>query len=217
MCGSGPGHHDKIIETGDPESSLAEWMGPLSLGKGTIFMSYWYAALYVVVEGWGDLGLTDPAIDALLAADYKAKLRRHRNETCHYREGFFVDKWNEFENTPVPRSGSGNSIGNSDVTLSNAPRHTRSSFDLETRLRIEASLRSNNALIRSRRAASNAAIRSRVPGVFASQPAHERDTPSCRAMVAILMPGEHSNATMLYRFAIRFGVVGFPALYNSAA
>jgi hypothetical protein len=91
---------DKIIETDDLEGGLAEWMGPLSLGKGTIFLSYWYAALYVVVEGWGDLGLTDPAIDTLLAADYKGKMRRHRNATCHYQEGFFVDKWNEFENTP---------------------------------------------------------------------------------------------------------------------
>jgi len=31
-----------------------------------MFMSYWYATLYVIAEGWQDLGLTDPAVDVLL-------------------------------------------------------------------------------------------------------------------------------------------------------
>ena len=31
-----------------------------------IFMSYWYAGLFVVVEGWEELGLHDPDIDRLL-------------------------------------------------------------------------------------------------------------------------------------------------------
>jgi hypothetical protein len=35
------------------------------------------------------------------------------------------------------------------------------------------------------------AILSLVPAGFASRLAHDRDTPSCRATVAILTPGEH--------------------------
>lgn len=30
------------------------------------YMSYWYAGLFVVVEGWRDLGLQDAEIDGLL-------------------------------------------------------------------------------------------------------------------------------------------------------
>jgi hypothetical protein len=30
-------------------------------------MSHWYATLYVVVEGWMELGFRDPIIDKLLA------------------------------------------------------------------------------------------------------------------------------------------------------
>jgi hypothetical protein len=31
-----------------------------------LYMSYWYAALYVVIEGWRELELADATIDALL-------------------------------------------------------------------------------------------------------------------------------------------------------
>src|SRR5215216_841211 len=42
------------------------------------YVSYWYAALYVVIEGWKDLSLRDPTIDALLAATHTDTLRRFR-------------------------------------------------------------------------------------------------------------------------------------------
>lgn len=63
-------------------------------------MSYWYAALFVVIEGWQELGYSDPVIDELIASPYTARLKRHRNATCHYQKPVFVAKWNEFEKEP---------------------------------------------------------------------------------------------------------------------
>ena len=52
---------------------------------GGMYMSYWYATLYVVVEGWRVLGLTDKAVDALLASPNTEILRRYRNGVFHYQ------------------------------------------------------------------------------------------------------------------------------------
>jgi hypothetical protein len=47
----------------------------------------WYASLYVVVEGWGEVPLSDPAVDDLLAANprYTENLKRYRNSVFHYQ------------------------------------------------------------------------------------------------------------------------------------
>jgi hypothetical protein len=42
-----------------------------------IFMSYWYGGLYVVVEGWRELRLSDPKIDALLTSQNVNLLKRY--------------------------------------------------------------------------------------------------------------------------------------------
>ena len=49
------------------------------------YMSYWYAGLYVVIEGWQELGLSDPAIDELLQSPNVALLRRFRNGVFHFQ------------------------------------------------------------------------------------------------------------------------------------
>lgn len=41
------------------------WAEPEVL-QGFMFLSYCYATLYVVAEGWQELKLSDPAVDALL-------------------------------------------------------------------------------------------------------------------------------------------------------
>ncbi len=50
-------------------------------------MSYWYSSLFVVVEGWGELELSDPLVCALLdhPDDFRTLLRRYRNAVFHYQ------------------------------------------------------------------------------------------------------------------------------------
>ncbi len=81
----------------DPGKALTGYVGYAKLGLGSIFMSYWYAAIYVVVEGWQELGYADPAIESLLSTDHLLRLRRHRNATCHYQPPVLSPKWLEFE------------------------------------------------------------------------------------------------------------------------
>lgn len=53
-------------------------------------MSAWYSNLWVVVEGWTEVPLSDPSIDELLetGSRYKDLLRRYRNGVYHYQPRF---------------------------------------------------------------------------------------------------------------------------------
>jgi hypothetical protein len=61
-------------------------------------ISYWYASLHIVVEGWEELGFTDPIIDKLLAhkAGYKQLLRRYRNGVFHYQPTIIEERFVDF-------------------------------------------------------------------------------------------------------------------------
>lgn len=60
------------------------------------FMEYWYGGLYVVCEGWKDLGLKDQAIDKLLDDPKLELLRRFRNAAFHYQKDYLSTKYLEF-------------------------------------------------------------------------------------------------------------------------
>lgn len=53
-----------------------------------IYMSYWYGALFVLIEGWQFLKLHDEAIDKLLESPYLDLLRRYRNAVFHFQSKF---------------------------------------------------------------------------------------------------------------------------------
>lgn len=57
---------------------------------GDIFMyfCYWLAAMYVVIEGYREIGLKDPAIDALLNPDKIAILKRYRHGVYHFQPDY---------------------------------------------------------------------------------------------------------------------------------
>ncbi|WP_192036849.1 hypothetical protein [Halomonas sp. YLGW01] len=56
-------------------------------------LSVWYALLQVVVEGYNELGISDPAMDSYLAdEEYTQALRRFRNAMFHYQENPFSAK-----------------------------------------------------------------------------------------------------------------------------
>src|ERR1700737_2836699 len=52
------------------------------------FMYYWYASLYVVVEGFQNLHLNDPTIEALVQSPNANALRRCRNAVFHFRPSY---------------------------------------------------------------------------------------------------------------------------------
>jgi hypothetical protein len=61
-----------------------------------IFMSYWYGGLYVVIEGWCELALTDPTIDRLLASPNVDLLKRYRNGAFHFQKNYFDQRFRGF-------------------------------------------------------------------------------------------------------------------------
>ena len=58
-----------------------------------IFMDSWYAGLYVVIEGWMELKLTDPSIDELLRSPNVELLKRYRNGVCHFQKKYFDSRF----------------------------------------------------------------------------------------------------------------------------
>ena len=68
------------------------WADPKAL-HAFMFMSYWYATLYVVAEGWQELRLSDPAVDALLSTPQLALLRRYRNGVFHFQKDYCDDRY----------------------------------------------------------------------------------------------------------------------------
>lgn len=59
-------------------------------------MSYWYASLFVVIEGWGDLGLKDSEIDKLLESKNVDLLRRYRNGVFHFQKDYWDNRFTGF-------------------------------------------------------------------------------------------------------------------------
>ena len=51
-----------------------------------IYLMYSYSGIYLVIEGWKDLKLSDPKIDSLLDCPFVDRLRLFRNATFHYQK-----------------------------------------------------------------------------------------------------------------------------------
>lgn len=60
--------------------------------------SQWYAAEYVVVEGWRDLKASDSVIDQILGdyPTYVDQLRRYRNAVFHFRPSLSEQRFRDF-------------------------------------------------------------------------------------------------------------------------
>jgi hypothetical protein len=78
-------HLDEVLSKGVPEGKTEI--------ECFLYMSYWYGGLYVVIEGWRVLKLTDPAIDALLQSPNVKLLREYRNGTFHFQRSYLSDKF----------------------------------------------------------------------------------------------------------------------------
>ena len=86
-------HFDNLFSEGKPDMKNKE-----VFFKVVQYMSYWYSALFVVVEGWGSLGLEDERINELLDSHLVDLLRRFRNGVFHYQRNYFDNRfWNFIE------------------------------------------------------------------------------------------------------------------------
>jgi hypothetical protein len=60
------------------------------------YTALWLSLLYVVVEGWEDLGLHDPVVDPLIASPHRDLLRRFRNGAFHFQQDYFDQRFTDF-------------------------------------------------------------------------------------------------------------------------
>jgi hypothetical protein len=58
-------------------------------GRAFMYLSYWYAGLYVVCEGWQELKPSDHEIEDLLNSPHLDVLKRFRNGVYHYQADYF--------------------------------------------------------------------------------------------------------------------------------
>lgn len=54
---------------------------------------YWIGSLYVVVEGWQQLKLSDKDVDTLLTSPHVYYLRRFRNGVFHFQKSYFDQRF----------------------------------------------------------------------------------------------------------------------------
>jgi len=57
-----------------------------------VFMFYWYAGLYVLIEGFKELNLKDAKIEQLLQSPNVEALRLVRNATFHFQKDGIISK-----------------------------------------------------------------------------------------------------------------------------
>jgi hypothetical protein len=78
-----------------PEEERLRWWLRANIDDVGIFMAHWYGSLYVVIEGWKELGLSDPKIDLMLTSPHVEELRRYRNGTYHFQKDYFDSRFTE--------------------------------------------------------------------------------------------------------------------------
>jgi hypothetical protein len=72
-------------ETGQRLSPTPSFFESEAANEAFMYLSYWYAGLYVVCEGWQELKLSNPEIDALLSSPHLEILKRFRNGVYHFQ------------------------------------------------------------------------------------------------------------------------------------
>lgn len=65
----------------DASSVLLFFSSPIG-----VYLTSFYSSIYLVIEGWRDLKLSDSKIDNLISSPYTDRLRLFRNATFHYQK-----------------------------------------------------------------------------------------------------------------------------------
>ncbi len=80
---------DHYERTGQRVSPTPSFFENEAANEAFMYLSYWYAGLYVVCEGWQDLKLSDPEINPLLSSPHLETLKRFRNGVYHFQSDYF--------------------------------------------------------------------------------------------------------------------------------
>lgn len=65
----------------DPSSVFLFFSTPIG-----VYLTHYYSSIYLIIEGWQDLKLSDAKIDKLISSPHTDKLRLLRNATYHYQK-----------------------------------------------------------------------------------------------------------------------------------
>jgi hypothetical protein len=91
-CSMMGAHYQELIPRLDDKLM---WNDPTT-SQTFMYMSYWYATLYVVIEGYRELTLQDPEIDALLQSPNVDLLKRYRHGVFHFQKTYFDARYTNF-------------------------------------------------------------------------------------------------------------------------
>jgi hypothetical protein len=98
-------HFDEILGTLDHVAGFEEFQKALDESatfiESILYMSYWYGGLYVVIEGWKELSLSDSIIDELLKSPNVELLRRYRNGVFHFQRNYNDERFEQFMNQGI--------------------------------------------------------------------------------------------------------------------
>lgn len=102
-CNYMKGQFESILQHG--WTPTGDW-ADATLQRLFMFCSYWYAGLYVVIEGWSELGLHDAVVDGLLKTTdgdgrmiphpHVALLKKYRHGVFHFQKTYFDKRFEEF-------------------------------------------------------------------------------------------------------------------------
>jgi len=88
-------HFDDLLKKRIQRTAMGEKADQFYIEE-TMYMSYWYGGLYVVIEGWKQLGLSDPAVDTLLRSRNVALLKRYRDGVYHFQPEYYDERFMAF-------------------------------------------------------------------------------------------------------------------------
>jgi len=66
------------------------------VSKAGIKMTLWYGSLHVVIEGWREIGMSDPEVDRLLNSPNAKLLKGVRNSAFHFQKQWMDERLARF-------------------------------------------------------------------------------------------------------------------------
>jgi hypothetical protein len=78
------------------ESGASDNHGDMLVRDSMVFLSHWYAALFVVIEGWGRLSLSDSKVGSLLSSPNVGLLKEFRHGVSHFEPTYFSPRFIDF-------------------------------------------------------------------------------------------------------------------------